>query len=407
VDVPAFVKAFARGDVRTSYAVLRRSNVLPEMCGYVCPACEQCEQGCVERIFTGTPIPIRDIQLAVSQLARRQKLTGVALPAQVSGRRVAVVGGGPAGIACAIRLLEKGHRVTLFEKEVQLGGTPDRLVPDARYPMSAGELEAILEPARLAGRLELRLRSALGRDVSLAALREEWDAVFLAFGLPRALSLGQAAGVVDALSFLRDAKARRLTSVPDRVAVLGGGATALDAALTARQLGAHDTYLVYRRSYAEMPAGAPDRAAFLEAGGHLLILTQPLGYVTDEHGRLKGLRIARTELGSPDESGRRTPVSVPDSESVLEVDLVIEALGQTVPEELRAELAPLRFNGKGRLHVEPDSTFTGTPKVYAGGDLVNGGTTVVQGVTEGMRAADEIDQFLAQRNVPPGASAAP
>jgi glutamate synthase (NADPH/NADH) small chain len=396
IDIPAFLKAFAENDIRTSYEILRRFNALPEMCGYVCPACEQCEGACVEQIFTTNPIPIKDIQLVVSRLARRQGLAAIRLPDSPTGKRAAVVGGGPAGLACAIRLLEKGHHVTVFEKEAHLGGVPDAMIPGERYPPAAEEIGAILAPAQRAGRLEVRFNRTLGGDLTLEDLRKEYDAVFLAIGLGEGQSLGQAAGVEPALKFLREAKSRRRTGVPERVAVLGGGNTALDAALTARRLGARDVYLVYRRSFTEMPAWREERDAFLAAGGHVLILTQPLGYVSDERGRLTGVRIARTELGAPDQSGRRKPVVIPDSESVLPVGLAVEALGSSVSEELRAALRPLEFTREGFLAVRPDSCFTGTPKVYAGGDLVNGGTTVVQGIADGQRAAAEIDAALSE-----------
>jgi len=394
VDVPAFVRAFAEGDVGKAYDVLRASNVLPEMCGYVCPAEVQCEGGCLERIFAEHAIPIRDVQLVVSQIARREGLVGVRLPAATSGHRVAVVGGGPAAVACAIRLLEKGHQVTLFEKGDRLGGTPDRIIPGARYQDASAEVDAILAPAVAAGRIEIKLGHALGEAVSLADLRERHDAVFLAPGLARSVSLGEAEGVVDALEFLRRAKQGRIASVGRKVAVLGGGNTAMDAAATARELDAEDVYLVYRRSFAEMPAWPEERDRVVQLGCHLLILTQPVGYETDRDGKLTGLRVARTELGPPDDSGRRSPRVAPDTESVMAVDLVIEALGQGIPADLRKALGDVDLTKHGLVATPPDSQATSLAGVFAGGDLVNGGTTAVQGIAEGMRAADEIDRGL-------------
>ena len=204
--------------------------------------------------------------------------------------------------------------------------------------------------------------------------------------------MGSLPGVVDALGFLREVKAGRIAAVPAKVAVLGGGNTAIDAAVTARRLGAPDVYVVYRRSLAEMPAWPEEREQFIRRGGHLLILTQPLGYVADGDGRLRGLRIARTELGSPDASGRRAPRVVPDSESVLEVGLVIEALGQGLSGPLREALEGLALTRHGLVATQPDSLATSLAGVYAGGDLVNGGTTAVRGIAEGMRAAEEISR---------------
>lgn len=394
VNVPAFVRAFAEGHIQEAYNVLRASNVLPEMCAYVCPAEVQCEGGCLERIFTEQCLPIRDIQLVVSRLARQSGMTGVRLPEKAGAHKVAVVGGGPAGVACAIRLLEKGHRVTLFEQGQRLGGTPDSLIPGTRYCDANEEVEAIFAPAKAAGRIEFQFGQALGRDVAIKTLRSEYDAVFLAVGLGQSTSLGEAEGVVDALSFLRNAKRGRIARVPGRVAVLGAGNTAVDSALTAKKLGARDVFIVYRRSFAEMPAWPEERQQLIESGCHLLILTQPLGYETDGKGTLTGLRIARTELGDPDESGRRSPRVVPKSESVLRVDLVIEALGQELSPSLRDALGNLPLTRHGLVATLPGSQATALAGVFAGGDLVNGGTTAVQGVSEGMRAADEIDWHL-------------
>ena len=394
VDVPAFVRAFADDDIQRAYDVLRRKNVLPEMCAYVCPAEVQCEGGCLERVFSDCAVPIRDIQLVVSRIARRRGLTGVRLPQVASERDVAVVGAGPAGVACAVRLLELGHSVTVYEKGSRLGGTPDSLIPSARYGQAAEEIDAVLEPAAEAGRVEVKLGVALGQDVSLDELRRRHDAVFLGAGLGKSTSLGTADGVFDALAFLRDVKLGAITRAGPRVAVLGAGNTAVDAAVTARRLGARDVYLVYRRSFAEMPAWPNERDEMLRAGCHVLVLSQPLGYQTDAQRKLTGLRVARTELGEPDESGRRHPLVVPGTESVLPVDQVIEAIGQTVDSALDAALADLARTKSGLLATKPGSQATSVDGVYAGGDMTSGGTTAVQGIAEGMRAAEQIDALL-------------
>jgi NADPH-dependent glutamate synthase beta subunit-like oxidoreductase/2,4-dienoyl-CoA reductase-like NADH-dependent reductase (Old Yellow Enzyme family) len=396
VDVPAFIKAFAEGDIAASYDILRASNVLPEMCGTICPSEVQCEGGCLENIFCLDPVAIRDIQLVVSRIARREGLTGVRLPEQVSGKRVAVVGGGPAGVAGAVKLLELGHQVTIFERGQSLGGTPDCIIPADRYGEAGSEVDAILKPAREAGRVEVKFDQALGEDVALDGLRRDYDAVLIAAGLSDSTSLGKAEGVVDALAFLRQAKDGSLTSVPDRVAVLGGGNTAMDAAVTARNLGATDVYLVYRRSFGEMPAWPKERDEALESGVHFMLLMQPVGYETDHDGKLTGLRVQRTELGTPDDSGRRRPLPVEGSESVLDVGLVVEALGQGVSDALRETLESegVAFARRGLIETVNGSSATSLEGVFAAGDLVNGGTTAVQGISEGMQAAEEIDRYL-------------
>ena len=393
VDIPGFVKAFAEGDFAKSYAILRERNVLPEMCGFICPAGEQCQGACVEDIFEKCPIPIQDIQLVVSKTARRMGLTGVQIPAEPSGKRVAIVGGGPAGIACAVKLLELGHTVTIADQANRLGGTPETTIPAARYTDSAAEIDAILKPAVEADRVLLKLGTELGTDFTFRELVDGNDAALLAVGMPGSSSIGEAKGVYDALTFLAQLKDGELTDVPDRVAILGAGNTAMDAATSAIDAGARDVYLVYRRSFQEMPAWVEERDAFLAKGGHVLLLTQPVGYETDDDGTLTGLRAARTELGEPDASGRRRPQVIADSEFVLPVGLVVEAMGQKLGDKLTALLQDVTLTAWGRVAVATDGA-TNLPGVYAAGDLVNGGTTAVQGIAEGMRAAAGIDAFL-------------
>jgi NADPH-dependent glutamate synthase beta subunit-like oxidoreductase/2,4-dienoyl-CoA reductase-like NADH-dependent reductase (Old Yellow Enzyme family) len=394
VDIPAFVKAFAEDDIAKSYAILRQNNALPEMCGFICPADEQCQSGCVEDIFTKCPVPIQDIQLVVSQLARRMGLAGVQIPEQPSGKRVAVVGGGPAGLACATKLLEKGHNVTIVDKAKALGGTPDTTIPAARYANASAEVDAVLSPAKDAHRVVLKLGAELGTDFTFTELVAGNDAVLLATGLPGSSSIGEATGVYDALTFLTALKSGTLTNLPSRLAVLGAGNTAMDAASSALDAGVRDVYLVYRRSFQEMPAWVEERDAFLAKGGHVLLLTQPLGYETDDNGVLTGLRAARTELGQPDASGRRRPQVIPGSEFVLPVELVVEAMGQKLGTKLTEVLSDVALNDSGRVAVD-DGFATNLPGVFAAGDLVNGGTTAVQGIAEGMRAAASIDAYLA------------
>jgi NADPH-dependent glutamate synthase beta subunit-like oxidoreductase len=221
--------------------------------------------------------------------------------------------------------------------------------------------------------------------------------VLVAVGLDGSVSLGKAEGVTDAMDFLRRAKAGAIASLPDRVAVLGGGNTAMDAAVTARGLGARDVYLLYRRSFAEMPAWPAERDRFVAAGCHALILTRPVGYETDRRGRITGVRIVRTELGEPDASGRRRPADVAGTESVLRVGLAIEAIGQEASEALRRALPGVDFTPDGLVATAGDSLATSAEGVWAAGDVLSGGATAVQSVAEGMRAADEMDRALGSR----------
>lgn len=392
VEIPAFIKAFREDRFQDAYEILRHQNPLPEICACVCPSDVQCEGRCVESIFSQHPIPIRQIQEAVCRIARREGWTGVRVPSSPPIGRVAIVGAGPAGLACAIRLVERGAAVEIFDRHQAAGGIPDRVIPSERLSAGHPEWQAILAPAQACGRVVFHGGFELGHSLSLRALREQFDAVFLALGLPAAAPLNPGhEGVIDALTFLTRLKEGSWPlPLPERVAVLGGGNTAMDAACEARRHGARDVFLIYRRSFQELPAWPLERDHALALGVHFLILTQPVGYVTDARNRLSGIRIQHTDLGPPDASGRRSPIPRPETEHLLPAGLAIEAIGQILPAPLRHALTDLTFSPDGTLAVDFRTGATSLPRVYAGGDLVNGGATAVRAVADGVRAAEAI-----------------
>lgn len=396
VNIPGFVRAIARGADREAYEVLRRANALPETCAHVCAAEAQCESKCVQGTLECRSVPIKALQRYVSEKAREQGWSRAELPETTTGRSVAVIGAGPAGLACAIRLLELGHLVTIYDSSKSTGGVAAATIPEDRLGSSVleSEIQAILGEVP-----ESRLKWAKGvaadADRDLDWLLEQHDAVFVGAGLQDAASLTgeRHPGVTDALTFLREVKQGTLTSIKGSVAVIGGGNSAMDAAVTAAKLGADDVYVIYRRSYAQMPAWPEERQRALEAGVHLLVLQQPIGYVSEPSGGLVGVRVIRTKLGAPDASGRRSPEGIPGTEYLLPVDMVIEAIGQKVSESLQAALPGVEFT-KGLIKVSEGGHATTRKAVYAGGDIVNGGATVAQAVADGYAAATEIDEFL-------------
>jgi NADPH-dependent glutamate synthase beta subunit-like oxidoreductase/2,4-dienoyl-CoA reductase-like NADH-dependent reductase (Old Yellow Enzyme family) len=415
VDVPAFVKAVADGRDREAYGILRRVNLLPEMCALVCPVEVQCEGECLQKWLGDGAVPIADIQRYVSDRARREGWTAADLSAPQTGNQVAVVGAGPSGLSCAAGLLEQGHRVVIFEKQTEAGGKAVSVIPRRRLGRTAGaaEIAAILgDVAR--ERLEWRFAQPLRADFDLDdVLAEGFDAVMLGMGLDQTVSLlgpdRRPEGVLDSMAFLSRVKVSKADGgeLAGRVAVLGGGNTAVDAACEAKRCGADDVYLIYRRSFDQMPAWPGERERCVSSGVHMLLLTQPVGYDVDEDGRLQSVRVVRTSLGEPDDSGRRRAVVVPGSEHAIPVDMCIEALGEQLSPQLATILNGVRLSREGLVAVGDDARYgnpyyfqTSRTGVFAAGDLVNGGTTVVQAVAEGLAAAQQIDRFLDERPAP-------
>jgi NADPH-dependent glutamate synthase beta subunit-like oxidoreductase/2,4-dienoyl-CoA reductase-like NADH-dependent reductase (Old Yellow Enzyme family) len=395
VNVPEFVGHIAAGRFRAAYETLREKNLLAAICGYVCPAETQCEAVCINRHYS-EPVPIRHLQRWVSRKAVEEGWTAGERPrAEVSGRRVAVLGAGPAGISAAATLARLGHDVTLFDRAAAPGGLAQATIPAQRLPdaVLGREIRDVLASS---GVREHRQGVSLAPGYTLDhILAEGFDAILVALGLSQSVPLTAtrpASGVTGALEFL--AAAKRGVPVAGTVLVLGAGNTAIDAAATALRAGASEASIVYRRSFAEMPAWPEERDRAIRAGVNFLILTAPLGYVWNERGEMTGLRVVRTRLGASGADGRRRPVPSPGTEHVLPADLVIEAIGQRIDDALRPALPGVRVTADGRIWTGEGTLETSRKGVFAAGDIVNGGTTVVRAVAEGARAAREIDRRL-------------
>lgn len=394
VDIPRFVGHIAAGRFREAYETLREQNVLAAVCGYVCPAETQCEAECINKHYT-EHVPIQHLQRWVSRKAVEEGWAAEARsPRAPTGKRVAVLGAGAAGVSAAATLASLGHKVVLFDRAPQAGGTARATIPTERLPIPIleREVDAVLGSC---GEVERR-QASFGASLTLDQIQDEgFDAVLVALGLSKSVGLGPqrpASGVVSALDLL--ARIKSGERVEGGVLVLGGGNTAVDAAVSAKLAGAGDTAIVYRRSFEEMPAWPAERDAAIRAGVNFLILTQPLEYLTDAEGRLTGLKVIRTRLGAAGEDGRRKPEAIPGSEHTLPADLVVEAIGQQAGDDIRRALEGVEFTRQGLVKTSPGSSETTRAMVFAAGDLVNGGTTVVRAVAEGRDAAIEISARL-------------
>jgi glutamate synthase (NADPH/NADH) small chain len=390
VDVPGFVGAIARGDPDGAAELIFAENLLGGSCARVCPVETLCVGACVLPHDARAPIAIGRLQRYAAEhaLAGGMKLQR---RRHHTGKRVGVLGAGPAGLACAGELALLGHDVTVFDAHEEPGGLVRFAIApyrQLREPLPQ-ETEAI---ARLG--VEFRFGTSIGSREQLHALEAEFDACVLAVGLGDDLDVGYAGddldGVWNSLPFIERIKTGDLPPVGDRVAVIGGGNTAIDIVREAVRLGAREVTLVYRRTEAEMPAYAHEVEEAREEGVKFLWLTVPVRFLGDE--RLTGVECRRMELGEPDASGRARPVEVPGSEFVLPVDTVVKAIGQQPRHELLSWIDGLALS-RGLIQLD-DRGRTTNPRWFAAGDATNGGATVVEAVREAKLAARGVDELL-------------
>ena len=400
VNIPKFIHLFLDGEEQAAYEVLRQANVLPEVCAWLCPVEQQCEGHCLQRFIGDAPLPIAAIQRYLAEQANKNGWSKLRIPEKTTGKNVAIIGAGPAGLSCAAKLLEAGHTVTVFDHDTELGGIVASVIPADRQNESLRNEIAAIFAGVPKERMNLRLGKELNADFNLDHIVEEgFDAVFIGMGLPHSVSIsGQEKnidGLWNAMDFLSSAKEPgKLDVKGKRVAAIGGGNTAMDVAVTAKQLGAKDVYIIYRRSFKEMPAWSAERDRAIHQGVHFLILTQPVGF-RSANGKLTGIKVCPTRLGEPDQTGRRRPEPVDSSAYELDMDVVVEAIGQKLPEEISKVLPGVTLK-KGLVQTQGRTLETSRPGVFAGGDIVRGPSTVVAAVADGMKAANDIDEFLEQ-----------
>jgi len=400
VDIPKFISQFLDGEEKAAYETLREANIFPEVCAWLCPVEQQCEGHCLQSFIGDGPLPIAEIQRYLAEQANKNGWSKLHIPQESTGKNVAIIGAGPAGLSCAAKLLEAGHTVTVYDASTEFGGMIASVIPSDRQSNSLrNEIAAIFADVPKE-RMSLRLGNELNTDFNLDDIIEEgFDAVFIGMGLPNSVSIGgkdeNIDGLWNAMDFLSAARKPVAMNLKDQtVAAIGGGNTAMDVATTARRLGARDVYVIYRRSFKEMPAWSGERDQAINEGVHFLILTQPVGF-NSTNGKLTGIKVCPTKLGEPDRSGRRRPEPVESSAYVLDMDIVVEAIGQE-PLENIGEILPGVELDNGLIRTNEGTLATSRPGVYAGGDLVRGASTVVAAVADGLAAANEMNEFLGQ-----------
>ena len=406
VNIPSFISFIKKGDFSASFEELSKYNALPAVCGRVCPQESQCEGKCVLGI-KGEPLAIGQLERFIADFARNNKLS----PLKKSDKtleKIAVIGSGPAGLTCAGELAKLGYRVTIFEALHESGGVLVYGIPEFRLPKKDVVKYEIEEIKKLGVKIENNV--VVGKTVDIEELieNEGFKAVFIGSGagLPKFMGIKgeNANGVFSANEILTRVNLMKAfkneshtpLNLGKKVAVVGGGNVAMDAARTSLRLGA-ETHIIYRRSEKELPARLEEIHHAKEEGVILDVLTNPTEILTDEKGWVKGIKCIRMKLGEEDSSGRRRPIEIENSEFIMEVDSVIMSLGTSPNPLISNATKGLKTNKRGCLLVDEESLKTSLTGIYAGGDAVTGAATVILAMRAGKKAAKSIDSYLRKK----------
>ncbi|MDO5292131.1 MAG: NADPH-dependent glutamate synthase [bacterium] len=406
IDIPAFIKEVADGNIEAAYHVINQYSALPAVCGRVCPQESQCEAKCIRGI-KGDPVSIGKLERFVADWAAEHDIKPKAAEVK-NGKKVAVIGSGPSGLTCAGDLAKLGYDVTIFEALHEAGGVLVYGIPEFRLPKQKVVAKEVANVEALGVKIETNV--IVGRSITIDQLLNEegFEAVFIGSGagLPRFMGIKgeNANGVFSANEYLTRSNLmkafREDHDTPivagKKVAVVGGGNVAMDAARTALRLGA-EVHIVYRRSEEELPARVEEVHHAKQEGIIFDLLTNPTEILVDEKGWVKGMRCIRMELGEPDASGRRRPVEIEGSEFEMDVDTVIMSLGTSPNPLISSTTKGLEINKRKCIIAEDETGKTTKEAVYAGGDAVTGAATVILAMGAGKHAAKAIDEFLSNK----------
>lgn len=411
INIPGFIKNIERGNFTDAARVLKETSALPAVCGRVCPQERQCESKCIYNKTGRQPVAIGYLERFAADFARENSAENAAdTPAASSnGIRIAVVGSGPAALSFAGDMVRKGYSVHVFEALHEIGGVLKYGIPEFRLPNDIVDYE--IEQLRRAG-VEFTPDIVVGKTLSYDDLKEQgFRGIFVASGagLPRFMDIPgeNYIGVMSSNEYLTRVNlmgaGREGWKTPvikgKRVAVIGGGNTAMDSCRTARRMGAEEVYIVYRRSEAEMPARVEEVHHAKQEGVTFLTLHNPVEYLADENGRVRAMRLQRMELGEPDASGRRSPVPVEGDIVEVPVDEVIVSVGVSPNPLIPSTIPGLETTRRGTIVADEETLETTVPLLFAGGDIVRGGATVILAMGDGRRAAAAMDRALSQQNI--------
>lgn len=403
INIPGFINEIVNKDINEAYSIINKYSALPAICGRVCPQESQCEQVCIRGI-KGDPVSIGKLERFVADWARENNIKPKA-PETRNGRKVAVIGSGPAGLTCAKEMAVLGYDVTIFEALHEPGGVLVYGIPEFRLPKDAVVKPEIENIINLGVRIETNV--IVGKTVTIDELMNEegFEAVFIGSGagLPNFMGIPgeNANGVFSANEYLTRSNLMKAFDdtydtpiiTGDKVAVVGGGNVAMDAARTAKRLGA-DVTIVYRRSEEELPARKEEVHHAKEEGIHLQLLTNPKEILVDENGWVKGMLCVRMELGKEDSSGRRRPIEIEGSDFIINIDTVIMALGTSPNPLISSTTKGLEKNKYGCIVADESTGTTSREGIFAGGDAVTGAATVILAMGAGKAAAKAMDEYL-------------
>ena len=407
IDIPGFVKNIERNEILEAASVLKQTSALPAVCGRVCPQEKQCEAACIYTQKLGKEaVAIGYLERFAADFERESGQASIPACAPNNGIKIAVVGSGPAGLSFAGDMAKRGYQVTVFEALHEIGGVLKYGIPEFRLPNDVIDVE--IENIKKMG-VEIITNCIVGKTITYEELKQEgYKGLFVASGagLPRFMNISgeNLIGVMSSNEYLtrinlmgasRDGDTPVLSG--KNVAIIGGGNTAMDAVRTAKRLGANRAMIVYRRSEHEMPARIEEIKHAKEEGIEFLTLHNPIEYLGNERGHVTTMRLQKMELGEPDESGRRSPVEIPGAIDNIEVDTVIVSIGVSPNPLVPSSIQGLNVTKWGTLVVNDDLQTT-IPAIYAGGDIVRGGATVILAMGDGRKAAAAMDEYLHSSN---------